>query len=1131
MALDKGLSNLIRQTGEDAKKDARQGISRVGKTSSDDIFDILTYIESDWGLNMKLYPAQRFVVKLYYFLELDDTLPEEETKKIKVRDFLTGEVKYTFTEKEYLHFLYNEGRCNIGEQDRERRELLLSIGRRGGKCNRGDSLVLTDKGLFRIEDLGDPAGPEWQSLDIGVAQEGLKTARSSHFYNNGLAKTKAIRTKSGYFLEGTPHHRIKVMSEEGIVQWRQLGQLREGDFVAIHRNTDLWASDYVDVTPYLPTKWSIPSNVLDEDLGHLLGLLVGDGTWVQSSYIELTGLKDQIDLAGPVFEKALGHPGRIFPDKRGKGWRRRFDRTSTGAPFGGASEVRRFLHNLGWTTTCKRDKKRIPWSILRSPKSVVCAFLRGLFETDGAVEGSRKVTFSTASEALATEVQLLLLNLGIVCSLRSKWNKTTCKNYYHLYLKGQRSYRAFSELIGFDSKRKIASLMSCLETSCVGKSDTENIPHQALHLKEVLNSIPKRNPKRGEFGWSRSAVRDKMGNTIKTAKEGLTYTRLAAVLKEAKLHAPPEFLDHFQELLELNYFYDRVIAVEEAESPVYDLTVPDGESFVANGMVNHNTTMSGIFASYEVYRLLNLYNPQAYYGLPNGNRIQIISVATDKDQASILFNEVAGHLAKCDYFRPYQANNTQSQVNFRTPYDIEKFGSIYRENGKFASFNGKASVRLTFRGATGKGLRGAGNIVIILDEFAHFLDSGPASAEEIYKAVTPSAAAFSPKNPDNPMEVLKDEFGEEYSKESRIVCISSPLGKSGKFYALYDQAMKNGKGAENMLAIQAPTWEINPTVPLGDLQQAYYADPKAFSVEFGAEFNDQLSGWIEREEDLMACVDPKLRPVLQARPKMPHNMGIDIGLAGDGSSISITHVEGDKIIHDYHETWYAKKSWYEANPHLTHPISNYAKTLENVERLDFDEIALWIKLLCKKFQIRAGLFDRWNGIPLEQSLHKSGLKQFTCEHFTRDQSSKIFQSAKMMMYDEKLVLYDYPIPERVESSGGGTPHSPHIAELLSLRAKMISKNILLVEAPQKEGSHDDFSDAFVRSVWLSIQQMTSEKHISHGYISGTGTRGAHSASRASLQAFQTMKARRHGLNPRSVPKALQGSLRRAKFSR
>lgn len=537
------------------------------------------------------------------------------------------------------------------------------------------------------------------------------------------------------------------------------------------------------------------------------------------------------------------------------------------------------------------------------------------------------------------------------------------------------------------------------------------------------------------------------------------------------------------------------------------------ELVLAIGRRAGKTTLSGIFASYEVYRLLNLYNPQSYYGLPNGNRIQIISVATDKDQAGLLFNEVTSHLAKCQYFEPYVANNTLGWVNFRTPYDIEKFGpNIRQEDGRFVSFNGKATIRVTFKSCIAKGLRGAGNIVIILDEVAHFQDKGGSSAQEIYDAVTPSAAAFSRKDPDTGRPFRNPRTGKTADVESRIILISSPLGKSGKFYEKFDLAMHGGEGSENILAIQAPTWEINPTVPSSYYREKYHSDPVTFMTEHGAQFSDQARGWIERETDLMACVRPDLRPMVMSRPKMPHQMGIDVGLVGDGTSVAITYNEDRDIVLAYHEAWYAGVDWRETNPHLNGQFStDYAKNLRNVERLDFDEIAAWIAGLCKKFHITKGLFDRWNGIPLEQSLHKRGLKQFSAEFFTRDMTSKIYQAAKMFIYDGRLMLYDYPIPER--AAEGGTRHSPLIAELLTLQAKQVSKNIVLVEAPQKRGAHDDVSDALVRSVWLSIEALLNQKHTARG----GGLYRPHVSPAMTPQRYQMARARRHGtLGDRSV---------------
>lgn len=561
-------------------------------------------------------------------------------------------------------------------------------------------------------------------------------------------------------------------------------------------------------------------------------------------------------------------------------------------------------------------------------------------------------------------------------------------------------------------------------------------------------------------------------------------------------------LYHFTEAEFVRYLYN------EGRCNIGEQDHERRELILSIGRRAGKTTMSGIFASYEVYRLLNLGHPQGYYGLPSGNRIQIISVATDKDQASLLFNEVTTHLSRCEYFKPYIANNTLSHIQFRTPYDIGKYGETARhENGKFVSFNGKATMRVTFKSCVAKGLRGSGNIVIILDEMAHFQDKGNSSADEIYNAVTPSALAFSPKDPEDTTIPIGPV-------ESRIICISSPLNKSGKFYDLYHLAMSNGPGSANMIAIQAPTWEVNPTVEPEFLRQKYHADPATFMTEYGAQFSDRVRGWIEREVDLTDCIDPNLRPVEMGVPRYPYSMGIDLGLMNDGTSIFITHVDGDKIVLDYHETWYAGVDWKQANPHLGNNYPTpYARTLKETERLDFDEIANWIVALTKRFFIVEGIFDRWNGIPLEQALMKAGLTQFKSEFFTRDFASKIYQNAKLMMFDRKLKLYDWPLNDK---DGKKSSHSPFIQELLTLQAEQSSKNVVMVAAPAGGSYHDDQSDAFVRSVWLSSQRLTNNKYITSTNPTGVGTTRTNTMS---LNRYQMSRAKSHGgITDRMVPK-------------
>lgn len=524
------------------------------------------------------------------------------------------------------------------------------------------------------------------------------------------------------------------------------------------------------------------------------------------------------------------------------------------------------------------------------------------------------------------------------------------------------------------------------------------------------------------------------------------------------------------------------------------------ELILVLGRRSGKSELSSIFAAYELYKLLHRGFPQQYYGMPSASEIRVLCVANDKEQASIVFGNMQGHLDSVDYFKDSIANATQTFLKFRTAHDKKKFGP-----------EGKASISATFKSSIAKGLRGRGIICAILDEIAFFVDNGKSSAERVYSALTPSLAQFAPKDPKNRQRPLILPDGTEASSEGRMILISSPDAKDGFFYRQYVKAMSNDKGSENMLVIQAPTWEVNPTLPRSYYEVEYHKDPVSFMTEHGAQFSDRVRGWIQDARELLDCVDRDMRPSVRGLPKEAHFAGVDFGLVKDGTAVSLTRIRDGRIDLAYHEAWYAGKKWKEVNPHLEYPLVEYALTLQNQKRLDIEAIADWLKALSKRFYIHKGVFDQWAGVVFEQIMHKRGLHQFEMRNFFSSDSSNMYQTLHLYMLNRTLRLYDWPVLG-YDENGKPRAHSPMIQELLELQATSAGKNIVIVEAPQIEGKHDDVSDSLARSVLLAAEYIRENPHA---MLSGSLQSTLPSTHRVvSPFQLQRMKARMGHMTPR-----------------
>lgn len=535
-----------------------------------------------------------------------------------------------------------------------------------------------------------------------------------------------------------------------------------------------------------------------------------------------------------------------------------------------------------------------------------------------------------------------------------------------------------------------------------------------------------------------------------------------------------------------------------------DFSRPRRELVLVLGRRSGKSMLSAIISAYELYKLLCRGNPQSYYGLPSSSEIRVLCVANDKEQASIVYGDIAGFVDQVDFFSSSIVNDTQTFMRFQTDEDRRRYGK-----------GSRSTITATFKSSIAKGLRGRGIICYILDELAFFVNDGKTSAEQVYRAINPSLAQFSPKNPVNKRMATGPS-------EGRAISISSPDTRSGFFYKLYQRSMEGGKQSRNMLMIQAPTWEVNPTLSSDYYEVEFSKDPKAFVTEFGAEFSDRVRTWIEDPADLTDCVVEDHKPLARGNPRESFFAGLDFAVVGDGSAIVLFRLIDGKVELAYHEAWYAGKKWADVNPHLTVPLVPYAMKLQDMDRLDIMEIAEWIRVLSTRFYIEKGVFDQWAGPIFENELHKRNLRQFESRHFSTADSSYAYHTAKMFMYSRQLALYDYPVPPK-DPSSSVQRHSPLIEEMLDLQATSGGKNITIVEAPKVSGAHDDLSDAFVRGLLMVSEYMKIHPGALEMSKSLQMPRRP-MQSPLSYRHYQQTKARLHGVSDRA--RALAMSRRR-----
>jgi DNA gyrase subunit A len=419
-------------------------------------------------------------------------------------------------------------------------------------CVSGDTRVATPMGTVRIDSIAADAEPNSDNeINLEVLDRRGRPVQASKLFHSGEHPTLRLRTAQGHEITGTHNHPVLCLVDMAGVPlflWKLLEEIAPGDRVLISRtaHTDTALTEE------------------EASLALLAGAFVSEG-WVSRSRAGFNNVdKEFFDQVVAAYDAIVG--GRRYVSSR---------EIASGSLLH-ELDVQNLKHlrasPVAELTGVAREK-HVPEFVWNSTAGFKRAFLRSLFTGDGSSSrlprNTIQVSYSTYSEQLARDVQLLLLESGVV----SRICRYT-KGEFKVVVSNRRDARLFSANVGFLGKKqeKLERDLSVIpETSRALSRD--HVPFMADYIRSDNGS-----------SWTdRDWLHRHNVDRLERWEQGGT-----AILERI---ASKEVRDAVTPLVTGDYFYAEVESIVDAGvQPVYSIRVDtEDHSFLTNGFVSHNT--------------------------------------------------------------------------------------------------------------------------------------------------------------------------------------------------------------------------------------------------------------------------------------------------------------------------------------------------------------------------------------------------------------------------------------------------------------------------------------------------------------------------------------------------------------
>lgn len=463
-------------------------------------------------------------------------------------------------------------------------------------CIEENTRIVTNKGLIKIKDLIElekhPQEKQFQhDLPEIYAYDENGQSKITGFYNNGIVNGYVIEFEDGRTQKISETHRIRVL-KNGVYDWEYAPNLNVGDVAILAKNISKGVTEYADLKIDQTLKHHNSSDCklpekLDEQLAEFLGLFTGDGSIKFRSEHKTTTKPDAIRF--PIFgddedlaqwlvkriEDLFGVQTNVKKSLLANIWEASSHSVTVcnyliDNEFSKKDYVSKGFHG-------KNHVYHIPELIFKSPKSVICAYLRGLFEADGCISNGA-IAFTSKFKHMVEEVQELLTYVGIQSFIAKKENRKSSfgKNVHVLTIRFKDSCILFKENIHFLSNRKNEKL-----NAHSFEEDREKVYIPKENFQKYQTELSKTLTCKSKVYLNLASLKCSSKN-INEYYYVLNKNIVRDLVKHTSLTMPFD-LD--------NYFNLKIKKITREEFKTFDIEVlNDNHTYItANGVINHNT--------------------------------------------------------------------------------------------------------------------------------------------------------------------------------------------------------------------------------------------------------------------------------------------------------------------------------------------------------------------------------------------------------------------------------------------------------------------------------------------------------------------------------------------------------------